>query len=171
MFTSRRDAARRTNSSAKKNGIPFLAPLDESSVFIDGFGPFTGRNASKVADDVVAALKESGFLVAREKYPHVYPHCWRCKEELVFRPVDEWFIRMDWRDRIQNAVPTIRWIPAEGEAREQDWLRNMGDWMISKKRFWGLALPIWVCDACEHFTVIGGTRRIEVASGGGLGDV
>ena len=145
----------------KEEGIPFLAPLDESSVFIDGFGQFTGRNASKVADDVVAALKESGFLVAREKYPHVYPHCWRCKEELVFRPVDEWFIRMDWRDRIQNAVPTIRWIPAEGEAREQDWLRNMGDWMISKKRFWGLALPIWVCDACEHFTVIGGKEELK----------
>jgi isoleucyl-tRNA synthetase len=83
--------------------------------------------------------------VAREKYPHVYPHCWRCKSELVFRPVDEWFIRMDWRDRIQPWSPTIKWIPPEGEARELDWLRNMSDWMISKKRFWGLALPIWVC--------------------------
>jgi isoleucyl-tRNA synthetase len=145
----------------KEEDLPFLAPLDESSVFIGGFGQFTGCNASKVADDVIAALKESGFLVAREKYPHVYPHCWRCKEELVFRPVDEWFIRMDWRDRIQKTVPTIRWIPAEGEAREQDWLRNMSDWMISKKRFWGLALPIWVCDTCEHFTVIGSKEELK----------
>jgi len=145
----------------KDNELPFIAPLDESSVFIDGFGPFTGKNASEVADDIVAALKASGFLVAREKYPHVYPHCWRCKSELVFRPVDEWFIRMDWRDRIQKVVPTIKWIPPEGEARELDWLKNMSDWMISKKRFWGLALPIWVCGSCEHFTVIGSREELR----------
>jgi isoleucyl-tRNA synthetase len=75
--------------------------------------------------------------------------------------VDEWFIRMDWRDRIQAVVPTIQWIPPEGEARELDWLRNMSDWMISKKRFWGLALPIWVCGECEHFTVIGSREELH----------
>ncbi len=145
----------------RDNNLPFIAPLDESSIFLPDFGQFTGRNANQVADDVVAALKASGFLVARERYPHVYPHCWRCKEELVFRPVDEWFIRMDWRDRIQRIVPNIKWIPPEGEARELDWLRNMGDWMISKKRFWGLALPIWVCEQCEHFTIIGSREELK----------
>jgi len=145
----------------KQNTLPFIAPLDESAVFIPGFGTFTGCNANKVADDIVAALKASGHLVAKEKYPHVYPHCWRCKEELIFRPVDEWFIRMDWRDRIQKVVPDIKWIPPEGEARELDWLRNMSDWMISKKRFWGLALPIWVCSECEHFTVIGSRDELK----------
>jgi isoleucyl-tRNA synthetase len=145
----------------KDNGIPFIAPLDESAVFLEGFGPFTGKSASEVPDDIVAALKASGFLVAKEKYPHVYPHCWRCKSELVFRPVDEWFIRMDWRDRIQAVVPGIKWIPPEGEARELDWLKNMSDWMISKKRFWGLALPIWVCGECEHFTVIGSREELR----------
>ena len=148
----------------KENELPFIAPLDESAVFLPDFGPFTGRNANQVADDVVAALKAAGFLVARERYPHVYPHCWRCKEELVFRPVDEWFIRMDWRDRIQRTVPTVRWIPPEGEARELDWLRNMSDWMISKKRFWGLALPIWVCEQCEDFTVIGSRDELKSRS-------
>jgi isoleucyl-tRNA synthetase len=145
----------------KENSLPFIAPLDESAVFIPGFGPFTGCNANTVADDIVAALKAAGYLVAKEKYPHVYPHCWRCKSELIFRPVDEWFIRMDWRDRIQKIVPDIKWIPAEGEARELDWLRNMSDWMISKKRFWGLALPIWVCVECEHFTVIGSRDELK----------
>jgi isoleucyl-tRNA synthetase len=145
----------------RENNLPFIAPLDESSVFQDGFGPLTGRNANEVSDEVIAALKTSGLLVAREPYPHVYPHCWRCKSELVFRPVDEWFIRMDWRDRIERIVPTIRWIPPEGEARELDWLHNMRDWMISKKRFWGLALPIWVCGECEHFTVIGSREELK----------
>jgi len=145
----------------KENGLPFIAPLDDSSTIIEQFGPFTGRGANEVAEDIVVALKAKGLLVAREKYRHVYPHCWRCKEELVFRPVDEWFIRMDWRDRIQHVVPTIRWIPEEGEAREQDWLRNMTDWMISKKRFWGLALPIWVCEECSEFVVIGSREELE----------
>ena len=145
----------------KENRLPFIAPLDESSTFQDGFGPFVGKNANDVADEVVAALKAKGLLVAKEKYPHVYPHCWRCKSELVFRPVDEWFIRMDWRDRIERTVPTIKWIPEEGEARELDWLHNMGDWMISKKRFWGLALPIWVCGDCSHFTIIGSREELK----------
>jgi isoleucyl-tRNA synthetase len=145
----------------KANDIPFIAPLDESANFLEGFGQFTGYNANEVADNVVGALKASGFLVARERYPHVYPHCWRCKSELVFRPVDEWFIRMDWRDRIERTVPTIKWIPPEGEARELDWLLNMSDWMISKKRFWGLALPIWVCGECEHFMVIGSREELK----------
>ncbi len=145
----------------KEYDLPAIAPLDEGAVFVAEFGQFTGRKAGDVAEDVVAVLKQKGLLVARERYPHVYPHCWRCKEELIFRPVDEWFIRMDWRDRIQRVVPTIRWIPAEGEAREQDWLRNMSDWMISKKRFWGLALPIWVCGECEHFMVIGSREELR----------
>jgi isoleucyl-tRNA synthetase len=141
--------------------LPSLAPLDEAGNFIDGFGWLTGQNASEVADLVVDDLRCKQLLVAKERYLHVYPHCWRCKTELVFRPVDEWFINMSWRDRIQRIVPQIRWIPAEGEAREQDWLRNMGDWMISKKRFWGLALPIWVCDNCDHFMVIGSKQELQ----------
>ena len=142
-------------------GLPAIAPLDDAGNYIDGFGEWSGRSVHTVADDIVADLKTRGRLVAKESYPHVYPHCWRCKEELVFRLVDEWFIRMDWRDRIQKVVPDIRWIPADGEAREQDWLKNMGNWMISKKRFWGLALPIWECEECENFDVIGGEDELR----------
>ena len=149
-------------------GLPAIAPLDEAGHYLDGFGAWTGRQASEVGDEIARDLKDRGLLVARERYPHVYPHCWRCKEELVFRTVDEWFIRMDWRDRIAAVVPDARWIPPDGEARELDWLKNMGDWMISKKRFWGLALPIWVCDDCEHFDVIGGDDELKARAIDGL---
>lgn len=145
----------------QENELPVIAPLAENGLFLDGFGELTGRHVSDVAEDIAADLKSRGMLVAKESYPHVYPHCWRCKEELIFRLVDEWFIDMSWRDRIQKIVGDIQWIPKEGEAREQDWLKNMGDWMISKKRFWGLALPIWVCDDCEAFTVIGGRDELK----------
>ncbi|MEC9073310.1 MAG: class I tRNA ligase family protein, partial [Myxococcota bacterium] len=138
-----------------------IAPLEEDGTYSEGFDWLTGRSVHGITDDIVADLKARDVLVAKESYPHVYPHCWRCKEELVFRLVDEWFIRMDWRDRIQKVVPDIRWIPADGEAREQDWLKNMGDWMISKKRFWGLALPIWKCGDCDWFDVIGGEDELQ----------
>ncbi len=144
-----------------ENGLVAIAPLSASGHYQDGFGELSGRQVLDVADDIVADLKSRGLLTAKESYPHVYPHCWRCKQELVFRLVEEWYIDMGWRDRIQKVVPEIRWIPAEGEAREQDWLKNMGDWMISKKRFWGLALPIWVCGECEHFSVIGSREELR----------
>jgi isoleucyl-tRNA synthetase len=145
----------------KVENLVSIAPLDDAGRYVEGFGELTGRHVSEVADPIVADLRARSLLVAKEAYPHVYPHCWRCKEELIFRLVDEWFIKMDWRDRIQKTVPEIRWIPPDGEARELDWLRNMGDWMISKKRFWGLALPIWVCESCDAFEVIGGEAELR----------
>ncbi len=144
----------------KEHDIVAIAPLGEDGRYTEGFGELTGRSVHTVSDEIVADLKSRGILVAKESYPHVYPHCWRCKEELVFRLVDEWFIRMDWRERIKKVVPDIRWIPSDGEARELDWLKNMGDWMISKKRFWGLALPIWRCTECDWFDVIGGEAEL-----------
>ncbi|MFO7565226.1 MAG: class I tRNA ligase family protein [Enhygromyxa sp.] len=141
--------------------LPSIAPLDAEGHYLEGFGELTGRQVGEVIDDIVKDLKIRGLLLGRESYPHVYPHCWRCKQELVFRQVEEWFIRMDWRDRIEKIVPDIRWIPPEGAARELDWLRNMGDWMISKKRYWGLALPIWTCEPCEHFMVIGSHEQLR----------
>ena len=142
-------------------GLVAVAPLGEGGEYLEGFGSLTGRHVLELTDEIVQDLAQRGVLVAKESYPHVYPHCWRCKQELVFRLVDEWFIRMDWRDRIKELVPQIRWIPPDGAARELDWLNNMGDWMISKKRFWGLALPIWCCQECGKFDVLGGREELR----------
>jgi isoleucyl-tRNA synthetase len=149
----------------KANGLPPVAPLDESGDFLAGFGPLTGRNAADpaVADAVFEHLKANGLLFAIERYVHKYPHCWRCKTELLYRLVDEWFIDMKWRSEIAEVVEKVTFLPASinGKARELDWLRNMGDWMISKKRFWGLALPIWVDDVTGEFEVIGSRAELK----------
>jgi isoleucyl-tRNA synthetase len=149
----------------KAEHLPPVAPLDELGAFQGGFGPLSGRSAldSATTDWILENLKGKGLLLAVEKYPHSYPHCWRCKTELLFRLVDEWFINMSWRDEIKEVVNQVTWLPEaiNGKARELDWLTNMGDWMISKKRFWGLALPIWVCDQCGHFDVIGGREELR----------
>ncbi len=146
-------------------GMPVIAPLKEDGTYREEFGEFSGREAisPETADLVIDRLREKGLLVAVEIYPHVYPHCWRTGDELVFRLVDEWFINMDWRDEIKEVTREIRWLPEsiDGKDREIEWLTNMGDWMISKKRFWGLALPIWVDEQTGDFEVIGSLAELK----------
>ena len=147
---------------AQKADLVSIAPLDEESCYIDGFGKYTGKCATKIetTQEIIADLKDKGFLLYQEQYPHVYPHCWRSGDELVFRIVDEWYINMDWRDKIKNLVKDIQWIPEWGHEREMEWLENMGDWMISKKRFWGLALPIWEFED-DTFFVVGSKKELK----------
>jgi isoleucyl-tRNA synthetase len=149
----------------KEQGLPPVAPLDEGGLFVAGFGDLTGKSAvdPATADWILDNLQHKNRLLAVERYPHSYPHCWRCKTELLFRLVDEWFIDMSWRDEIVEVTAKVTFLPESinGKARELDWLRNMGDWMISKKRFWGLALPIWVCEKCGVFEVIGGKDELK----------
>ncbi len=146
----------------KEHDIPAIAPIDEEGFYVDGFGPFSGKFAGSVSDEVIEDLRQKGLRYKKEKYAHRYPHCWRCRTELLFRLVDEWYIAMDpWRERIMDVSRQINWIPSYGLERELDWLRNMHDWMISKKRFWGLALPIWKCSSCDWFTVVGSREELR----------
>jgi isoleucyl-tRNA synthetase len=157
----------------EQNGLPPVAPIGDDGVFVPGFGPLTGKNATdpNTADAVFEELKKKDRLFATERYVHRYPHCWRCKTELLYRLVDEWFINMGprlseegFRGDIMKVVDKVTFLPESinGKARERDWLRNMGDWMISKKRFWGLALPIWVDEQDPtQFEVIGSKEELR----------
>jgi isoleucyl-tRNA synthetase len=143
-------------------GLPVLAPLDDDGVYVAGYDWLSGRKASDVATDVAADLQRRELLFDHALYTHRYPVCWRCGTELVFRLVDEWFIAMDQlRQPMMDAARTASWIPSFGLDRELDWLRNMNDWMISKKRYWGLALPIYRCAACDHVTVVGSQEELR----------
>jgi isoleucyl-tRNA synthetase len=160
-------------------GLPSIAPLDEGGIFLDGFDWLTGLSVHEAAQPIFENLKGKGILYRLEDYTHRYPVCWRCHEELVFRLVDEWFIHMgeqldkpyervseeekahNLRYQIMEAMQDTRWIPDFGFEREMDWLRNMHDWMISKKRYWGLALPIWECHLCGWFDVIGSEEELK----------
>jgi isoleucyl-tRNA synthetase len=134
--------------------LPAIAPLDEFGDFVEAFDWLAGLNVADSAKPIFDNLRTKGLLYRVDDYTHRYPVCWRCQSELVFRLVDEWFISMDeLRHQIMDVVRQIRWIPEFGMERELDWLRNMEDWMISKKRYWGLALPIYEC-SCGHFEVI-----------------
>jgi isoleucyl-tRNA synthetase len=141
-------------------GLPTIAPIDESGVYFEGYGFLTGKVASEVEEAVFASLRENGYYYKKEPYSHSYPHCWRCKTALLFRNVDEWYINMSWRDDIKKITDAIRWIPGWAHDQEMDWLTNMRDWMISKKRYWGLALPIYQCE-CGWFDVIGSKSELK----------
>ncbi len=163
----------------REHGLPILAPLNDEGYFVDGYGWQTGVQVSDIAELVFDDLDKKGLLYNVAPYTHRYPTCWRCATELVFRFVDEWFINMgklydkprsevtpeekerSLRYQIMESVDEANWYPDFGQAREQDWLRNMHDWMISKKRYWGLALPIWTCKECSAFVVIGDKEELR----------
>ena len=155
----------------KKLNTISIAPLDEESRFTSKFGWLSGKKATdkETIDQIIAYLKKNDYLVYAEDYPHIYPHCWRSGDELVFRLVDEWYINMDWREEIINTVDEINWIPDWGLDREKEWLTGMGDWMISKKRFWGLALPIWEFED-KSFYVVGSKQELKELSVEGWDD-
>lgn len=148
-----------------EHGLVAIAPLKEDGTYGEGFGDFTGKEAitKETAELVFEKLKAKGLLVNVETYPHIYPHCWRTGDELVFRLVDEWFINMDWREEIKDVTRQIEWLPEsiDGQERECEWLSNMSDWMVSKKRFWGLALPIWVDEETGDFEVMGSLAELK----------
>jgi isoleucyl-tRNA synthetase len=160
-------------------GLPVIAPLDEAGVYVEGFGPYTGRDVRDVTEPIVEHLRHHHRFYRLETITHRYPHCWRCGTALVFRLVDEWFIRMgevydrprseltaaeieaSLRYQIMAVVDDVKWIPGFGYDRELDWLLNMHDWMISKKRYYGLALPIYDCPACGTVEVISGRDELR----------
>jgi isoleucyl-tRNA synthetase len=165
---------------SKAEALPVIAPLSEDGVFLDGFDWLSGKSVHEVAPLIFADLEAKGLSYRVEDFTHRYPVCWRCGTELVFRLVDEWFISMgaqlekpyelltpQERDNnlryqmIHAVVQETEWHPEFGKDRELDWLYNMHDWMISKKRYWGLALPIWVCDDCGHFEVMGSRGELK----------
>jgi isoleucyl-tRNA synthetase len=164
----------------KRYGLPVIAPLNESGVFMDGFGWLSGMPVSETAGPIYEDLVKRSLAYSRRDYLHRYPVCWRCGEQLVFRLVDEWFISMgaqlekpyaevseqekqgNLRYQMMEAViDQTHWYPSFGFDRELDWLRNMQDWMISKKRYWGLALPIYECKECANFEVLGSKAELE----------
>ncbi|MCR4305773.1 MAG: isoleucine--tRNA ligase, partial [Candidatus Daviesbacteria bacterium] len=156
-----------------KFGLPVIELIDEEANYLDGMEEeFSGANAKKHPELIIDFLKNKDngrFLLITERIKHRYPMCWRCKTELVWRVVDEWYIAMDrdddsgktYREQMVEVVKKISWIPKWGLDRELDWLKNMHDWLISKKRYWGLALPVWECQECGNFEVIGSKDELK----------
>jgi len=147
-----------------KFNLPVIEVINEEGFYLAGMGQFSGKNVKENPEILLDYLKsyENGrYFFKTENYRHRYPFCWRCKTELVWRVVDEWYISMkELRQSLMAITKNIKWLPSFGLERELDWLKNMQDWLISKKRYWGLALPIYECQN-GHFEVIGSKEELK----------
>ncbi|MFH1425316.1 MAG: isoleucine--tRNA ligase, partial [archaeon] len=145
----------------KKEKLPAVSPLDEVGVYKEGFGEFSLRKYSDVNKAVLEDLEQRRFVYKIVPVKHRYPHCWRCGEELVYRLVDEWYIKAkEMRQKLIKENEKTTWFPEYGKKRQEEWFKNMGDWLISRKRYWGLPLPIWEC-SCGHIEVFGSLKELK----------
>lgn len=146
----------------KRENLSIIAPINESGIFYENFGFLSGKQAKEINDEVFLELKERGKLFYKHKYKHSYPICWRCKQEILFRLVDEWAISVEeLRPRLLKNAEKVQWNPTYQGKRMEDWLMNMSDWCISRSRFYGLPLPIYECLKCGKVTVIGSYEELK----------
>lgn len=167
----------------QKYGLPMIPVIADDASYLPHMGFLAGQNAKTNPRLILDYLQErekthgENWVFKIEDFTHRYPACWRCKTELVWKVADEWYIAMDKKSKNQNpkakdnqtlrermieVAKSIHWIPKFGLERELDWLNNMHDWLISKKnRYWGLALPIYECEKCGRFEVIGGRDELK----------
>lgn len=143
-------------------GLSAIAPINEAGIFYEDFGFFSGKSAQLVRTEVIDELRSRRKLFYSHKYKHSYPVCWRCKSEVLFRLVDEWAIGVeDIRPVLIANAAKVKWNPEYQGKRMKQWLENMGDWCISRSRYYGLPLPIYECKGCSQVTVIGSLKELR----------
>lgn len=141
--------------------LPILSPLDESGKFTEDAGWLKGKTAKEANKIVLEKLKEMNVLFRETEVTHSYPCCWRCDEELVYRTGEEWFISSEQiKPKLLEVTEKVYWYPEWTAKSMKDWLTNLKDWNISRKRYYGLPLPFWVCE-CGQLEVIGSKEELK----------
>ncbi|MBY0376443.1 class I tRNA ligase family protein, partial [Patescibacteria group bacterium] len=156
-----------------KVGLPKLHLVNTEGKFVAGTDFLEGRYVREtnadgkptLAVDIIEHLKKNNLFFKQENYKHQYPHCWRCKTALIYYARDSWYIRMSdpkIRSQLISENKKINWEPEyTRDGRFGEWLREIKDWAISRERYWGTPLPVWICNKCEKLHVIGGIDDLK----------
>lgn len=146
-------------------GLETVMPVDEYGNYYSNFGFLSGLPCDSVNDIIFEELSKRGKMYYTHDITHSYPVCWRCKKPLIWRLSREWYIKVDEvRPQLIKALDDVEWQPAFLKKRMLDWLTNMGDWCISRKRFYGLPLPFYICSTCGKLHVVGSFDELKSLS-------
>jgi isoleucyl-tRNA synthetase len=152
---------------SKKYGLPTIHPVNKSGEFGPEVTEFYGKFVKDADPDIIRNLKERHILYKKEMITHSYPHCWRCKMPLLYYARESWYIATTkYAARMVELNKTINWFPPEvGEGRFGNWLEDNKDWSLSRDRFWGTPLPIWVCEKCGKLKCVGSVAEYKQGKG------
>ena len=146
-----------------KYGLPTIHPVNKSGEFGPEVKDFPNKFVKDADIDIIGNLRLRGLLLRKETVVHSYPHCWRCASPLLYYARESWYIRTTaYARRMIELNNTINWVPAEvGSGRFGNWLEENKDWALSRDRFWGTPLPIWVCESCGKQKCVGSVAELK----------